>query len=215
MIVKPKSYSKGVLGGYLLNEVKFSEYLFIEKKGYGEKSELSENNKIYDMLNKMSSIPFKINTDLLEYLINNWQKHDLLIDPNTTHKLNDLEKRTKYQENINRSYNSKIILQETVLGIAQFFSKFSEIYFPVRIDQRGKLYCSLHYLNYQANELAKALLLFANPAVITKTNMECFSYLKLYGANCYGNRITKLSSQTKLEWIDKNIDNILNYDNSI
>lgn len=61
MVVKPKSYSKNVLGGYLLNDVKFAEGIFIEKKAYSINYVLSACSNIYDMINKISSTPFKIN----------------------------------------------------------------------------------------------------------------------------------------------------------
>lgn len=96
MIAKPKPYTKDALGGYLLNDVKFSEGLFIEKKAYSINSVLSDCSKIYDMINKISSTPFKINETLLNYLIAN--KHNLLIDSTVSHKFADLKNRTKYQE---------------------------------------------------------------------------------------------------------------------
>jgi len=105
------------------------------------------------------------------------------------------------------------VLQETILGIAEFFRKFSRIYFPVRLDQRGRLYCISSYLNYQSNELSKALLSFAIPGILTKNSTQSVVYLKTYGANCHGGTIGKGSIKSKLEWIDKNIDDILNYDN--
>jgi len=70
------------------------------------------------------------------------------------------------------------------LGIAQFYSQFSKIYFPIRLEKRGRLYCVPLYLNYKSNELSKALLLFANPCIIRKDDLKSIIYLKVYGANC-------------------------------
>jgi DNA-directed RNA polymerase len=167
------------------------------------------------MINQINSTPFKINTVLLDYIMNNWERHNLLFDPKVKHKFEDIEKRTKYQNGVYNSHISKIILQETILGIAQFFSNFNEIYFPVRLDQRGRLYCSPNFMNYQANELSKALLIFSKPGIIKKDDMDGITYLKAYGANCYGNKISKSSTEAKLEWVNQNIDNILNYDNGV
>ncbi len=44
-------------------------------------------------------------------------------------------KTSKYQQTQYASYNSKVVLQERVLGLAEFYSKFSDMYFPVRLDQ--------------------------------------------------------------------------------
>ena len=168
------------------------------------------------MVNKISSTPFKINQPLLDYINSEGAKHNLLIDPYTKHKFEDLNKRTKYQQGVFSSHNSKVVLQETILGIAEFYRRFSKIYFPLRLDQTGRIYCSPSYLNYQSNELSKALLLFAEPGIINKNNVDSIIYLKAYGANCYGGVISKTSSiNTKLEWVDKNLENILNFDNGI
>lgn len=76
--------------------------------------------------------------------------------------------RSEYQDKVYKSYVSKVLLQENILDIAILYQNFSKIYFPVRLDQRGRLYCSSSYLNYQGNELAKSLLLFAVPSTIHK-----------------------------------------------
>jgi DNA-directed RNA polymerase len=70
-------------------------------------------------------------------------------------------------------------------------------------------------MNYQSNELSKALLIFSKPGIIKKDDMDGITYLKAYGANCYGNKISKSSTEAKLEWVNQNIDNILNYDNGV
>ncbi len=215
MIVSPKPYSKNIQGGYLLNNDQFSEDLFIEKKGYGVKSQLSDNTYIYDMINKINNTPFKINTVLLDYITNNWEKHNLLINPKIKHKYEDIEKKTKYQRSVYNSHVSKVILQETILGIVQFYRDFNEIYFPVRLDQRGRLYCTPNFFHYQSNELSKSLILFSKPGTLKRDNLNGIAYLKAYGANCYGGRIAKSSTESKLDWVNSNIDNILNYDNGI
>lgn len=114
-----------ILGGYLLNDENFREDLLIEKKAYGTTSELSNDNKFYDMVNNISNIPFKINTDLLNYITGEGEKHNLLLNPYTKHKFSDLNKKTKYKSNILCSYNSKIILQETIRDLARYFQNFN------------------------------------------------------------------------------------------
>lgn len=46
----------------------------------------------------------------------------MLIDPDIKHKYADIAKITKYQQALYSSYNSKVVLQETVLGIAEFIA---------------------------------------------------------------------------------------------
>lgn len=90
-------------------------------------------------------------------------------------------------------------------------SNLSGFYIPTRIDYRGRLYCDTTYLNYQSTELAKSLLLFANPSKLYKHDRQSIDYLKIYGANCFG--LDKLSFDDRIKWIDENTDDILNFNN--
>ena len=167
------------------------------------------------MVNNINGTAFKINVSLLDFILDPLNdKYNLLMDSTKEHKYANV-KRSRSQDRAYKSYNSKVTLQETVLEIVSFFRNFNEIYFPVRLDQRGRLYCSPVFFNYQSNELAKALLLFAKPGIIFKTNYEPIMYLKAYGANCFGGGISKQSIQSKQKWVDDRIDNIINYENGV
>lgn len=214
MVCPPKKHTETTLGGYLLNDDKFSESLIIHKNAYGVSSILDHKNKVYKLVNKLSSTPFKINKSFLDYISNEGSKHNLLIDPEVKHKFADIPKRTKYQQSNYSSYISKVVLQETILGLSEFFSNFSKRYFTVRLDQRGRLYCTPSYLEYQ-DDLAKALLLYAEPGVLKKGQSSSINYLKAYGANCYRGIISKASIDAKCQWVAKNINDILDYDNGI
>lgn len=78
------------------------------------------------------------------------------------------------------------------MNLASIYRRFSAIYFPVRIDQRDRLYCSPGYFNYQVTELVKSLLLFAKPGVIERGDIIVINYLKTYGAKSFGGSIKNL-----------------------
>lgn len=199
MIVKPKPHGVDSEGGYLLNGDMFSEGLIIDKKEFKFKTKFGKD--LCDMVNKISTTPFKINTTLLDFITNPINdKYNLLMDSNETHELANV-KRTRAQDRNFRSHNSKVVLQENILEIANLFRNFNEIYFPVRLDTRSRLYCTPHYLNYQSSELAKALLLFAKPGIIYKNSLGSITYLKAYGVNCFGGSISKQSIQSKIKWV--------------
>lgn len=198
MIVKPRPYDivdkKNIDGGYLLNDVYYHEGLIINNKF---KTTSVYTNEICDMVNKISSTPFKINTTLLDFILDPINaKYNLLLDSTINDKLFNT-KRTRSQDRNFRSHNSKVTLQETILEIANFYRNFNKIYFPVRLDQRGRLYCRPGFFNYQSNELSKSLLLFAIPGKIKKNHLEFIMYLKGYGANCFGGGISRQSIQSK------------------
>lgn len=218
MLCKPNEYGLGdnkekIMTAYLLNSDRFSTDLFIEKKAYAVYSELSSENYVSIMVNNLSRIPFKINKRLLEFIDENGENFNLLINPDTKHKFADIKKKTKYQKSVFASHNSKVILQETIRDLASYFQHFSELYFPVRLEQRGRLYCLPHYLDYQSSELAKALFLFARPGIIKKNDMTSIYYFKYYRANTFAGQISRASLKTKIEWLENNIYNMINYDN--
>lgn len=65
MLVKPKPYTPTQRGGYLLNDSTHYENLIIDKSRYRDFSVILENNIIYDMVNKLSFTPLKINVNVL------------------------------------------------------------------------------------------------------------------------------------------------------
>lgn len=107
---------------------------------------------------------------------------------------------------------SKLNLERNILEIANVFKKHT-IYFPVRLDNRGRLYCLPHYLNYPSSELAKSLLLFSEPGEMKLDSKNADYYLRIYGANSFG--LDKKSFSMRNKWVTQNIDNIINFENGI
>lgn len=79
------------------------------------------------------------------------------------------------------------------------YAEFNAIYFPVKLDLRGRLYCLPSYFNYQSSSIAKSLILFSIPGIINKSYLECSKYLKSYGANCFGGVISKGGMEAKCQ----------------
>lgn len=215
MIVEPKKYigSEGSiqLGGYLLNDILYTEPLFIEKYSLVEKSELSENNKIYKMVDNLNSVSFAINEEVLDFILNNYKKYNLIIDPDFKHPLELKAKLTLQEKRDLESFLSKQKLENEILNLASIFKNCSEIYLPVRLDYRGRIYCNVEYLNYQGIELAKALLKFSKGEKVLLSDTVSINYLKIFGANCFG--FDKLSFYERIKWIDENEEGIINFEN--
>lgn len=200
MIVKPKDYvctSDNDLtiksGGYFLNNDVFIQPLvnYNNQQPYMPRV---TSSKTIDTINSMMKVSFKINTELLDYLIDNYE-----IFLKTEHPLMKKAKLNKREERELQSYTSQKILEENILLIANTFRDAPEIYFPLMLDFRGRIYNKVTYLNYQGSELAKALILFARPCYIFRKDTSSIEYLKAYAAACYGKSLDKKSYKKKLE----------------
>ena len=71
------------------------------------------------------------------------------------------------------------------------------------------------YLNYQSIDLAKGLLSFSEEESVSLSDTKAIDYLKIFGANCYGHKIDKLSFKERREWVENNVVDIINYENGI
>lgn len=213
MIVKPKPYDKNKLGGYLLNDEEEATELVIEKSAYKSPSFIENTSIIYDIVNSLNSTGFKINSELLEFVETYGEKFGILQkEPSVTNsEYKDLSSYKKKQVLANRS---KYRLQNYILEIANTYKKLV-IYFPIRLDNRGRFYCTPNYLNYQGSDLARALLLFEKPGIINRKDDLSVNYLKIFGANCFGNGLDKKSFNTRVGWVNNNKHDILNYSNGI
>jgi DNA-directed RNA polymerase len=191
MIVPPKLYgpcvnNKKVLGGFLLNNVELNNSLIIPNYELKLQSSILKDNIIYNMVNYLSNVSYKINTQVLNFILDYDKKFNLLIDMETKHPLELKDKLKKNEVKILESHKSLKRLQLIIINLALLFQNVPRFYFPVKLDNRGRIYCDVNYLNYQGIELAKSLLLFGEGKKIDKTDKNSINYLKIYGANCYG-----------------------------
>jgi len=132
MIVPPKPYTKQCFGGYLLNDELTTDSLLKPKRNNKELTTIKDDNIIYDLVNNISSVGYKINKDVLEFILyssNNLFKDDI-IDINYKHPLLEKSKLTKRAKRELDSYLSKKELQENILGLASVLSDLpSEAHF--------------------------------------------------------------------------------------
>jgi DNA-directed RNA polymerase len=159
------------------------------------------------MVNQISSVGYKINIQVLEFILEKGLDYSLILDPNFKHplsiKIENGNKLTKLEKSTLESFLSKRQLEMNVLGLALIFKYVPQFYIPVRLDNRGRIYCMVDYLHYQSIELAKSLLLFSKGERIYKNNTQSIDYLKIFGANCYGNGIDKKTYVDRVEWVNK------------
>ena len=211
-----KKYTVINYGGYLSNKNNKIELIHKSYKNIGITR--LNNLQIINTVNYLSSTKFIINNNVLFYifkLLNNNDKRIYnLIKTNLHPKTNEIHILTMSNKNneLNNilKHNSQFYNDNTVLQTALLFSKWIQnngncIYFPHFIEWRGRIFTDSGYFSYQKSELAKSLLLFNDGFILNDHGLES---LKVYTANCFG--LDKLSYNSRIEWVNNNINNIIN-----
>lgn len=123
MVCEPKDFfyssetKYNSLGGYLYNDVYYTDHIFKDKIGYEEITKLSDDNIIVSLINGLSKTPYKVNTDTLEFIKLYGYEKNILID-DTDEKLQTFivnsykNNLTKKDKNFYRSVFSKLILEK-------------------------------------------------------------------------------------------------------
>lgn len=222
MLIPPVDYvhnSEGEalkLGGYLGNDKFYTEGIFIDKAGYKNKTIVKHpHTGSLDCVNGLSKVAFKINLQVLEFLNCEGINKNLLIAHDDPDLIKLINNKPKNRDKLNKlkSKFSKYILEVNLMSIAHVF-KDETFYMPIRMDQRTRLYAVTDYLNYQGSNLAKSLLLFNEAGSLRKSDHKAITYLKAYGAICFGNGIEKLSLKGREKWVDDHSEEILNFRNN-
>jgi DNA-directed RNA polymerase len=155
----------------------------------------------------MASTGYKVNTNVLDFINKYGLSYGIIfsIDQCEFHTKNELTNKDviNYQRE-----KSKIFTQDTILDLAELYRGFNAIYFPLRLDNRGRIYPESVYFNYQGTELAKSLLLFSEPGLLKRDDRQSLEFFFYYGANCYG--LDKKTLKEKLLFINENSQKIYN-----
>lgn len=204
MITPPIRWGINTFGGYLHNKTEFDPLIKPSRKS-ALRTKISGRKKdiVFNTVNYMSQIPYCINKDVFNFIIENYNSLELksTIHPLTSkyYSITSLKLKSEIE-----NHNSLFYLQKNIIGLAKLLINVNEFYFPIELDWRGRVYCQSSYISFQGNELAKSLILFKNGKTLCNNGLY---YLKIYGANLYG--IDKESIISRIKWIDSNHQNII------
>jgi hypothetical protein len=81
MIVKPKLYEMKdnnyiQLGVYLLNDIAYTDGIILTNWELKRETTIASNNKIVDFVNNINSLAFRINQNVLDFIIKNNDKYN-------------------------------------------------------------------------------------------------------------------------------------------
>lgn len=104
---------------------------------------------------------------------------------------------------------TKALRMLTTAAAAKKFKEYEEIYFPINMDWRGRMYPMPAMLTPQGDDTQKAVLEFAKPQVIETTEQgeEALKWIKIQLANTAGK--DKLTYDERIAWTEENAEAIL------
>ena len=153
----------------------------------------------------------KINSWVLEHLQHAWDKGFEIgalmpregwpVPPYPKHLPDDHPDVTQWKFNARQIYDkndrtrNRRIATAKQLWVAQRLAKEPAVWFPMQLDFRGRFYYRPPFVNPQANDMGRSLLLFARGTPIT--TQAHANWLKIHGANTYG--FSKLNWQSRLD----------------
>ena len=162
------------------------------------------------MVNNINSVAFKVNYNVLDFILKNNLKYKFYTDPNYIHPLTHNSKLTKKEKEDLDSFNSKKDLEQNILGLATIKKqkknkKVDSFYIQIttRLDYRGRLYCISEYFKYQSIDYAKSLLQFSKEEEVKLTDETAIAidFLK-YLVCSYGQlRVPLITSLSLAQWL--------------
>jgi hypothetical protein len=207
MLVKGRGLINEKYMPYYLDDINnvYNTFDSIIKNKYDNKYKTQNERKIYSSINFLNNVGFKINAEVLGFVLKEWSNpHSVFFKG--YNQLEILNKEDSKEIKISkRSHNSKYWNYFNTIAIACLF-KDVVFYLPTFADFRGRIYPLSSNLNYQGDDLNRALLLFAGSIEeISDQGIETlYSY---YGNLCDK---SKLSYNAKIDWIIDNEEAICN-----
>nr|XP_012149174.1 PREDICTED: DNA-directed RNA polymerase, mitochondrial isoform X3 [Megachile rotundata]XP_012149175.1 PREDICTED: DNA-directed RNA polymerase, mitochondrial isoform X3 [Megachile rotundata] len=218
----PRPWTSIYSGGYLMTKIDFMRLPSVDSPWHKlQNTPGKQLFPIFDSLNQLSSIPWMVNTDILDIAIKIFQNGG-------SEKLN--VPRPISVLSLPPSVKENATIQEkrsAVLALAQYKQKRYDMYslwcdalyrlsianhlrnkvfwLPHNLDFRGRVYPVPPHLNHLSSDLGRSFLLFANGKPLGPDGLN---WLKLHVINL--TNFKKGSSvQERLEYANQNMENIL------
>lgn len=232
MIVPPLDWTNERNGGHYGQEVG-TQYKLVgrNKESFKDDPKLSNLQPIMDACNKLQSVPWKINTRILEIIkeirnqnggiagVVSLEKSMLFDDAPVKPWSNDEEmeriKKTNYDlyKKTMRPYMlrheawarnvSKRSGFNKQIEIADKFKDDEAIYFCYTAEWRGRINCKQNHVSPQADDVGKSLLLLANGLPIGNNPLSV-AWFKRHGAGCFAEKTEELTKAVdKLSFSDR------------
>jgi len=212
----PKDWKNGRDGGYLTPLVTTKTFVKTHHKEANALLRAASLEKIDLAVNNLQNTPWRVNEKILnimQTLLGTDQTIVVLptvtlldIPPKPpedaspeTWKLWKITAGRTHRTNLKNS--GKFLKAKMVTGVAEEL-RDSSLYFPQRLDYRGRVYPLPNYLNIQGDDFCKSLLLFGVAQPLGNSEAS----LGIHVANLFGQ--DKKNIAERLEWYYTNIDEL-------
>jgi DNA-dependent RNA polymerase-like protein len=201
-------------GGYLKNNLEHNQFIHKNPINAGKLKLI--NLDIIKTINYIQSVPFIINLNVLEHILNWIVVNKNLEDPLFFNKHEETNIFNEHKTNKNLFKVNEILRHNSLYRInlevinSAILLRYKTFYNPIFSDWRGRIYTNNTILSFQGNELNRSLLYFKNGNILDKKGLEA---LKIYTANVFG--LNKLSNNYKIKWINNNIEKIIELNNDL
>ncbi len=220
MVVPPKDWTTPSDGGYLTSNLRPIQMVKTRNRRYLEDLENWRMESVYKAVNTLQSVPWKINTRVLEIMELVWAENievgklihrEKIPDPDKPVDIDtNAEARKTWSQaagqvrDMNFRAISRRLRAMQTLDIANRFKDDEEIYFPHSLDWRGRLYPIPQNVNPQGDDLARSLLTFKRGEPLGKDGVK---WLAIHGANCFG-ATDKETLDGRVGWVLENREEI-------
>lgn len=214
MVVPPRSWVTPLDGGYFTQDIPNNRLMKDDAEIVAQHTTGQEPYIV--AANLQQTVAWKVNDWLLDQVRYAWDqsleigklmpREGWKVPPYPKHLPDDHPDVTQWKFNARQIHDKndkakhKKIATAKQLWLADRFRDEPQIYYPMQLDFRGRYYYRPPFLNPQANDIGRALLLFANGTPIS-TSQEA-QWLWVHGANAYGHG--KLTWEARLSWAQQN-----------
>ncbi|CAM6108851.1 unnamed protein product [Calypogeia fissa] len=220
MLVKPLSWRRFGSGGYLVLP---SSVMRIhgsrQQKDAIEKTPYSDLKNVFEALDTLGSVRWRINTRVLDVVENIWADGGRIAEmvdvkdvpipekPETTDEvvLRNWKFEAARAKRTNSERHSLRCDTELKLNVARKLHEETAFYYPHNLDFRGRAYPLHPHLNHLGSDMCRGILEFAAGRPLGPTG---FRWLKIHLANVFAGGVDKLSFDGRVAFVDSNLEEI-------
>lgn len=233
MICPPKDWVGVFEGGYISPYIRRNKLIKNDNREYLRRLDTADMPQVYKAINTIQATAWEINNEVLDVVLDLWEEGKAIAElpdrediPLTEFPYPDRGKASeeswteeeievikKWKRETYETHKTNVktrsirVLTAQILRIAKQFRDYEKIWFPYRMDFRGRMYPIPVLLQPQGSDLAKGLLRFAEGKRITDETAKRWFFI--HGANVYG--YDKGSYQERFDWVLEHSEKLISY----